>query len=115
MKTAAKDLSRSWMAWSTPDLVMARLLDCGMKRNEREESSSRRVETERLVRRDQSPPRRNQRGREVRAAVRRRFSLTGRLVGRGGNPRGGRVTVLTGAGVELTEGWKSLITRLLSF
>ena len=35
--------------------------------------------------------------------------------GRGGNPRGGRVKVLTGAGLVLTEGWKSLITIWLSF
>ena len=131
MKTAARDLSSSCRAWSTPDLVMTRLLDCGMKRKEREESSSRKVETERLVRRDQRPPgirlltltltvmilpRRNQRGREARAAVTIWSGLMGMLVerssteGRGGNPRGGRLTVLTGAGLVLTDGWKSLIT-----
>ena len=64
-------------------------------------------------------PSRNHRGREVRAAVTTWSRLTGMLVereessstvGRGGKPRGGRVTVLTGAGLVLTEGWKSLIT-----
>ena len=35
--------------------------------------------------------------------------------GKGGKPRGGRVKVLIGAGLVLTEGWKSLITIRLSF
>ena len=142
MKTAASDLSSSLMACSAPDLVMARLLDCGMKRNERSDNSSRNVETERLVRRDQRPPatnnnyhtrllvsgnislpRRNQSGREVRAAVRTWSGVlrsategTEATEGRGGKPRGGRVKVRTGGGlVVLTEGWKSLITIWLSF
>ena len=35
--------------------------------------------------------------------------------GTGGKPRGGRVIVRTGAGLVLTDGWKSLITSSLSF
>ena len=71
-----------------------------------------------------SLPSRNQRGREARAAVRTWSGETAMLVsrsvteateGRGGKPRGGRVKVLTGAGLVLTEGWKSLITIWLSF
>ena len=42
-------------------------------------------------------------------------SVTEGTEGRGGKPRGGRVKVLTGAGLVLTEGWKSLITIWLSF
>ena len=35
--------------------------------------------------------------------------------GRGGKPRGGRVKVRSGAGLVLTDGWKSLITSSVSF
>ena len=56
MKTAARDLSSSLTAWSSPDLVMARVLAWGLNRKEREDSSSRSVETARLVSRDQRPP-----------------------------------------------------------
>ena len=58
--------------------------------------------------------------REARAAVRTCSGVRGMLVlrsgteGRGGKPRGGRLKVLTGAGLVLTEGWKSLITIWLS-
>ena len=41
---------------STAVLVMARLLDCGMKRNASEESSDLNCDTEKLVIRAQTPP-----------------------------------------------------------
>ena len=55
-KTAARAASSSWIPLSTAVLVMARLLDCGMKRNASEESSDLNCDTEKLVIRAQTPP-----------------------------------------------------------
>ena len=44
------------MPLSTAVLVMARLFDCGMKRNEREESSDLSCDTEKLVMKAHTPP-----------------------------------------------------------
>ena len=41
---------------STAVLVMARLFDCGMKRNESEENSDLNCDTEKLVMKAQRPP-----------------------------------------------------------
>ena len=54
--TAARAASRSRRPWSTAALVMARLPDCGLNRKEREESSDRSEDTEKLVTRAHSPP-----------------------------------------------------------
>ena len=55
-KTAARAASSSWIPLSTAVLVMARLLDCGMKRNASAESSDLNCDTEKLVIRAQTPP-----------------------------------------------------------
>ena len=55
-KTAARALSKSFRPWSTADFVIANEFDCGINKNDNEESSDLSVDTDKLVIKAQKPP-----------------------------------------------------------